>query len=184
MALCRRSTVTDRGEVFLTQQFAVPMPLEEADERLGRVLALDALVDATAAALADGRAILVRAGPLDGVAGKQVRVEFLPPYRREGIVIVPLRWVATGRAAALFPRLDANLELAADGPQRSRLALIGSYRPPFGSVGETLDHLVLHRAARATFQALLRHLATAMIDAPPALPAAHAGRRDPRPAAG
>jgi len=77
--------------------------------------------------------------------------------------VVPIRWMPTGPARGLFPEFDGNLELNADGPTRTRLKLIGSYRPPLGRLGARLDELVLHRAAYATLRSMLDGLASALV---------------------
>jgi hypothetical protein len=48
----------------------------------------------------------------------------------------------------------------------ARLALIGSYRPPFGWLGAGLDHALLHPAAMATIRALLRDIAAGLAEPP------------------
>jgi hypothetical protein len=48
---------------------------------------------------------------------------------------VPLRWEATGAAGGLFPALDADLILTAEGQDKTLIALTGCYRPPLGRLG-------------------------------------------------
>jgi hypothetical protein len=105
-----------------------------------------------------------------GVAGltKQVQVLVRPAYLHGDAMVVPLRWVATGPTGALFPQLDANLEIAAASPTASNLRLLGSYRPPMGTLGVGVDRVVLHRVATATFTSFLRNLSDALLRADPA----------------
>jgi hypothetical protein len=75
---------------------------------------------------------------------------------------VGMRWEATGLTGGLFPVLDADISLAPDGEQKTRLALIGAYRPPLGHFGAGLDRAILNRVATATIRALLRSVADAL----------------------
>ncbi len=51
-------------------------------------------------------------------------------------------WEATG-APRLFPKMDAEVVLAALGPGLTQLSLRSSYRPPLGSIGRLLDRALL-----------------------------------------
>ena len=75
-------------------------------------------------------------------------------------LVVPLRWEVTGPAGALFPALDANLELGAVDAAVSRLSVIGRYEPPLGRLGATMDRAGLSKIASATMTALLSEVAT------------------------
>ena len=83
------------------------------------------------------------------------------PSRRVGeSLVIPLRWEVTGHAGALFPALDANLELRAVNPAMSQLLVIGRYEPPLGRLGATMDRAGMSKVASATMTALLRELET------------------------
>ena len=109
---------------------------------------------------------LIRVGPFGDVPGisKLVRVRFLRPVKRDSTRTIWLRWEATGLASGLFPALDADLSLAAEGQDKTRLTLKGSYRPPLGRLGVGLDRVFMHRVASATFSALLRSIADALAE--------------------
>ena len=139
-------------------------------------------------AYTDGQAGEVRVGPFGGVPGvsKLVRVSLLDPVPRDDMVLVPMRWEATGPMGRLFPVLDANLILGTGSDGRAELRITGAYRPPLDGLGEGLDQAVLHRVAVATLKALLRRIAATLAagaagpdvpagpgaaeDVPPALP--------------
>ncbi len=108
-------------------------------------------------AYTDGLVGEVRVGPFGSVPGmsKVVRVSLLDPVPRDDMVLVPIRWEATGPVGRLFPVLDDNLILGT-----------GSHGPPLDGLGEGLDQAVLHRVAGATLKSLLRRIA-AMLAAPP-----------------
>ena len=65
-----------------------------------------------------------------------------------------MTWRATG-PERLFPQLDADLEVAALGPQRTQLSISARYRPPLGAFGRALDRALLHRVAEATIKDFL-----------------------------
>ena len=111
-------------------------------------------------AYAEGTSGQLRVGPFGGVPGmsKLVEVRLLEPVPHDDIVVVPLRWEATGRLGRLFPVLDANLTLTEAEAGRAVLGLAGVYRPPLDGVGEELDQLVLHRVATATVRSLLARI--------------------------
>ena len=58
--------------------------------------------------------------------------------------------------------LDADLILAREGEERTRLGLVGSYRPPLGRTGAALDRAVMSRIAAATIRSLLEEIAAAV----------------------
>ena len=79
-------------------------------------------------AYTDGLAGEVRVGPFGSVPGmsKLVRVSLLDPVPRDDMVLVPIRWEATGRMGRLFPVLDANLTLGTDSQGRAELRSIAT----------------------------------------------------------
>jgi len=152
--------------MFAAEEVAVEVPFEVASARLTHLINKGALQDPSQAAFDVGRAALLRVGPFGGMPGlsKLVRVLWQEPIRRGVTVTVPLRWEATGAAGELFPVLDADLILAQHGDDQVLLSLTGSYRPPLGRPGATLDRAIMHRIATATIQSLLRGVADAVRD--------------------
>lgn len=110
-----------------------------------------------------GAEVVVRVGPggVLGPARQRVRVDTGPPRRRGDGVVVPVEW-ETIRLQGLFPKLEADLEVAPLGDDRCRLTLSGQYNPPFGQVGASLDRRVLHWVAESTVRAFLADLAEAL----------------------
>jgi hypothetical protein len=150
--------------VFAVHEVTVEATFDVAAARLARLISQGALSGASEAAYEGGLAAVLRVGPFGGMRGlsKLVRVRFLEPVQRGATVTVPMRWEATGAPGELFPVLDADLILARDGPDRARLALAGSYRPPLGRTGAVLDRAIMHRLATATIRSLLESLADAI----------------------
>ncbi len=152
--------------MFASHEVTVDASYEVSSARLVHLINRGALLDVSEAAYRGGLQGLVRVGPFGGTPGvsKLVRVRALDPIRRGVTLTVPLRWEATGLTGELFPVLDADLTLMRDGADRSRLGLVGSYRPPLGRAGIVLDRAVMGRVAAATIRSLLDELATVIAD--------------------
>jgi len=75
-------------------------------------------------------------------------------------------WEATG-APRLFPKMDAEVVLAALGPGLTQLSLRSSYRPPLGSIA-CWTAPFSHRMAEASVKGFMDRLARAIegVDAP------------------
>ena len=118
------------------------------------------------AAAGEGEALRLRVGPANSLAmlGKTVSVEVGEPITRGDVTVVPLTWRATG-TPGLFPALTADLEVAAMDEGLTQLTLRGHYDPPFGSVGQRLDRILLHRVAEASVRAFLHKLAAGLASA-------------------
>jgi hypothetical protein len=103
-----------------------------------------------------GRRLLVDVGAGRALhrVEKRVLVTAGAPVRMPSRTVVPLSWEATG-PGTLFPRMDADLELASLGPERTQLAISATYQPPFGPLGQMIDKALLHRLAEATVKDFL-----------------------------
>jgi hypothetical protein len=145
------------GDMFASHEVMLDMSLEAARGRLARVTQGAWLNASSELAYADGLA-LIRVGPGLGAA-KLVRVRILDPVPQGDTQVQGLRWEATGPMGRLFPVLDANLVLSPVDSGHCRLALLGAYRPPLGTVGATLDRMLMHHAAVATVRSLLTRMA-------------------------
>ena len=152
--------------MFASHEVTLDARYEAALLRLVHLINWGALHSVSEAAYVGGWQALVRVGPFGDAPGlsKLVRVRVLDPVRRGATMTVSLRWEATGAAGELFPVLDADLTLTRDGEDRSRLRLLGSYRPPLGRAGATLDRTIMNRVAVATVRTLLDKIADALAD--------------------
>lgn len=92
---------------------------------------------------------------------KRVEVEVGEAKRLGPATHLPLSWRATG-TPALFPTLDAHIEVAPLGEWRTQLSLSGTYRPPLGAVGRAADRALLHRVAESTVKDLVDRMAAAI----------------------
>jgi hypothetical protein len=105
---------------------------------------------------------------------KRVQVEIREPVRFPSKTVLPLHWAATG-PHALFPELDADIEIAPLGSDWSQLAISARYRPPLGFVGTAIDRALLHRVAEATIKDFLDRAAVALQELATSPPTAAAG---------
>lgn len=172
--------------MFARRELLLDLSFEAGRARLLDLLSDGALAGASHAAYEAGIAV-IRVGPLGTMpaAVKLVRVSFLDPADRDGLLQVGLCWEATGIAGDLFPVLDGDFTLTPGGAGAARLALAGVYRPPMGWLRARLDEAVLHRVADATFNALLRSVADTLARPAPARATAgvlESGTSLPRPA--
>jgi hypothetical protein len=92
---------------------------------------------------------------------KRVEIGFGEPYRVPAKTLLPMTWRPAG-AEQLFPGLDADLEVAPLGPNRTQLSISARYRPPMGVVGRALDRALLHRVAEATLKDFLDRVGDAL----------------------
>jgi hypothetical protein len=141
--------------MFATHQLELPVSLAIAQARLASLADEGGLRGASLQSYEGGVEHLVRAGPIP----KLVRIRFLDPVYRDHEMSLGLRWEATGVAGGLFPVLDADITVTRSGDETTTLALVGSYRPPLGALGATLDKAILNQVAAATIRALLRDVA-------------------------
>jgi hypothetical protein len=147
--------------MFITQNLIADTGFEAARARLTQLIDDGNLTEVSRDAYEAALPGLMRVGPFGDAAGfsKLVQVRILGPVWRDGTWTVWLRWEAVGATRGLFPVLDADLMLMAEGGEKTRVMLNGCYRPPLGRLGEGLDRVVLHRIASATIRALLRSIA-------------------------
>ena len=145
--------------MFIRYFIEIPRPAAEVEER---VLASPRNWSAGPAreAQARGERLLAEVG-FDAVGGrvdKRVEVGFGEPVRFPSKTILPMSWKAAG-LEALFPRLEADIEVAPLGPEHTQLSISARYTPPLGTLGRILDRTLLHRVAEATVKDFLDRVA-------------------------
>ena len=152
--------------MLVTQELIVDTEFDAARAGLRRIVDGGGLEGVSRDAYEGALARLIRVGPFGDVPGvsKLVQVRLLGPVKRDATRTIWLRWEATGLAGGLFPALDADLSIAAEGQDKTRITLKGSYRPPFGRLGVGVDRVLMHRVASATMSALLRSVADALAE--------------------
>ena len=155
--------------MFVSHQLTLAVTFQAAQARLENLTHGGWLSAASGDAYSDGLAGLIRVGPFGEVPGasKLVRVSLLEPVPREDVMVLPLRWEATGVTGRLFPVLDADLTVTPADAGQTLMKLDGAYRPPLGAAGATLDRVLLGRAAEATIRSLLTRIADAVANPVP-----------------
>jgi hypothetical protein len=152
------------GSVFVSDERVLDVSVGVAQLRLASLVQGGWLSGASQAAYQHGMDYLVRVGPFGDLRGtsRLVRVQFVDPVYRDGAMTLGVRWEATGLTGGLFPVLDADIRLGAQGGQGSRVMLAASYRPPLGAAGAGLDRLLLHKVATATIRTFLARVTSAL----------------------
>jgi hypothetical protein len=150
--------------MLLSDQRVLTVGISAARARLANLAHDGWLGEASEAAYQGGIDHLLRVGPFGDLPGlsRRVRVQFVDPVDRDDSVTVGMRWETVGVTGGLFPVLDANITLTAEGDQGTQMTLTGVYRPPLGALGAGLDRVLLHRVATATIHSLMTHVARAL----------------------
>ncbi len=179
MARVRATSVTEG--MFVADEVVLDLSFQAARVRLRALTRGGGLISASDDAYETEITGLMRVGAA-GVS-RLVRVQFRDLPEQANATGLALRWEVTGPGGALFPVLDADVELIAAGPQTSRLTLAGAYRPPLGALGEVLDRAILHRVASATIRGFLIRIAAGLTAGPehaevPVTPDRHAAIPD------
>lgn len=146
--------------MFVGEELRVPVSFDAAFSRLASLIRGGALVTAAHDTYGDGVAGLLRVGPRGvPLVWRLVEVQFGDLVVSDRTARVPLRWQAAGLTGALFPVLDADIALTAAGGSSVLMRVDGTYRPPMGRAGASLDQVVLHRVATATVRGFLERAA-------------------------
>ncbi|MEX1037690.1 MAG: hypothetical protein WDZ96_02390 [Acidimicrobiia bacterium] len=148
--------------MFVEHEIGVGLPIEVVERQL--VDKLTALEGFGEVVYRRGEGLRSRVGPETPLA-KEVSLKFGHPRITRSGLALPFTWQATG-AQALFPRLTGELEASRTGPKSSGLKVRASYDPPFGWVGDLLDHLLLERVARLTVEDWLQRVGDSLENAP------------------
>jgi hypothetical protein len=152
--------------MFVAEEVTLSVGVDGARMRLANLVSGGVLDAASRATYLEQGVALLPVGPVRGIS-KLVKVRMRGPVTRGETSLVTLRWEVVGAGGALFPVLDADLTLRAGGDAVAVLRLDGSYRPPLGLVGASLDRAVLGHVAAATARAFLRQVADAIVSAEP-----------------
>lgn len=150
--------------MFVAEEWRLDVGFDAAQARLTNLLRGGSLLRSSMDAYGEGITGLLRVGPLGSALGisRLVEAYFGDVTVRDHSARLALRWQAIGPEGGLFPALDADLTLTAEGESATVLSLAGAYRPPLGTVGAALDRAVLHRVATATVRAFLGRVADAI----------------------
>jgi len=95
------------------------------------------------------------------VVSTLVDVRLKGPVKRDDTRVVWLRWEAAGEASGMLPTLDADMVLAAEGQDKTRVTLNGYYESPLDDLPDS-ERSLLHHLASATIRTLLHGVADAL----------------------
>jgi hypothetical protein len=104
----------------------------------------------------------ITAAPSGPRLGGHVKLQLGEVVRLPSKTVLPMVWEPAG-AGALFPRLDADIEVGSFGPERTQVAISGRYTPPLGQAGRVIDRVLLHRVAEATVKDFLDRVAALLL---------------------
>ncbi len=141
--------------MFVRYFVELSLPFPEVEEGLLRS-PLEWVPGLAREAQARGEVLLAEVGfgPPGRRMEKGVEIKLGRPERLGSRTLVPMSWRPTW-PGALFPTLEADLELAPLGPARTQLGMSALYRPPLGQLGRAIDRALLHRVAEATLKDFL-----------------------------
>lgn len=150
------------GSMFVRYFIEIPRPFPQVEAALLRAPE-DWLPGLARDAETRGELLLAEVGfgPPALRLEKKVEIELGQPVQFPSKALLPLSWRPAG-AQALFPALEADLEVAALGPNRTQLSINARYRPPLGVLGRAIDRALLHRVAEATVKDFLDRAAEAL----------------------
>jgi hypothetical protein len=140
--------------VFVHYFTEAGVTFDQAVEGIGRLVA--EMSTWAGSAYRNGEALAGRLGGMSGLASL-VLFDLGSPRPTPAGLTYSVRWRATG-ASSLFPRLEAELEIA-DMGDSVLVTLRGNYDPPLGTVGRLVDRAILGRVADATVKSWVDRLA-------------------------
>ena len=114
----------------------------------------------------EGERLRTRVGTQHAKLAKTDDLQIGEPARGATQTWIPLQWEATG-VPGLFPKMDADVVIAATAPELTQIALRGSYRVPLGPLGRAIDRAILHRLAEASVNGFVDRIARALDEAAP-----------------
>jgi hypothetical protein len=128
--------------------------------RLMSLISDGLLVAASIEAYAHALPKLARRIPADTLAASAlIAVRISEPTDTTGMVVLPLRWHATGTGGQPVRVLNADLMLVAAGASRTMLRVQGAFRVPFVMTGpDTGRNRVAQRAAAASVNFLVGYI--------------------------
>lgn len=159
--------------MFVRYFAELPFPIASVEEALLR--APEDWIPGLATHAEDvGEHLLVEVGfgPEGRRVARQVLVELQDPVRFPSRTVLPMSWRPAGNES-LYPKLDADIEVAGLGAALTQLSVSARYRPPLGVVGRAIDKTMLHRVAEATIKDFVdraREKLVALLEQPEASP--------------
>jgi len=143
--------------MFLRYYTELPLPYEVVrDGAIGQPLEEWLPELAAEAEAATGRLLLEVGVKVAGRSLRRLGVVLLSHWitTSSGGSVIHITW-ASEQHPALFPTVDAELEIEPLGSQRTQLGLSAQYEPPLGLLGRGVNRVLLHRVAEAAAKDLV-----------------------------
>jgi hypothetical protein len=147
--------------MFVYYYIHIDRPFEQVEPQLLRML--PGLGGWAEKAYRDGEHLYARLGTRNGRIAKTVEMTVGVPARGASESWIPVEWHATGMPS-LFPRMQADIVVAAVGSTFTQIAFRGTYRVPLGKVGAAIDRVLLHRLAEASVKSFVDRIAVSLED--------------------
>lgn len=109
-----------------------------------------------------------------GRVSRAVEVTVSPVVELSSGLQIPLRWVARGMAAPLFPSFEGWIEMEHADSTSVTVSIVGRYRPPASVIGAVIDAAAMASTAEHTVEDLTVRLAELVgdVSAKPTAPSA------------
>lgn len=152
--------------MFVKTYVEIPMDLRSVGDSL-RQGASQWLPPLAARVEQDGERLLVDVGLSLGPyrLNRPARVVLGEPMLTERVVSIPFRLRVNG-GERLFPCFEGSIDAAWLGPERTQVAVVAQYDPPFGLLGRALDRALLHRVAETIASEFLTGIAAHIAEPP------------------
>ena len=152
--------------MFVTRELVVDTEFGAARARLKQIVRAEdgsglTLMSRHAYEQALSRLTSDDASGFPSVVSTLVDVRLQGPVKRDDTRVVWLRWEAAGEASGMLPTLDADMVLAAEGQDKTRVTLNGYYESPLDDLPDS-ERSLLHHLASATIRTLLHGVADAL----------------------
>src|SRR5215471_14854732 len=149
--------------MFVTRELVVDTEFGAARARLKQIVRAEdgsglTLMSRHAYEQALARLTSDDASGFPSVVSTLVDVRLQGPVKRDDTRVVWLRWEAAGEASGMLPTLDADMVLAAEGQDKTRVTLNGYYESPLDDLPDS-ERSLLHHLASATIRTLLHGVA-------------------------
>lgn len=152
--------------MFVTDEILIPVGYPVARTRLASLMQGSGLRRSSEEAYHDGLVTTLRVGPAP-MLSRLVSVQFRGLVTHADSSLLTVRWQTAGAGGGLFPVLDADITISRDGEDSTRLRLDGSYRPPLGAVGASLDRAVMRRVAASTVRSFVTDMSSVLANPAP-----------------
>jgi hypothetical protein len=150
--------------MFASAECVLGIGTDAAQARLASLARDGSLGDASCAAYWSGIRLLMRVTPPGGLTAmsRLAGIRVLDPVYGVGAMTIGMRWEAIDATGGMFPVLDADMVLSPEHGRRTRLALTGCFRAPFGGLDVPLDRTLLQSVAEFILRSAVASIAASL----------------------